>query len=147
MISLEKTSLIKCDIKSLYDFHLDTKNIKKITPNHTEVELLEHDKKMFEGKVMKIKTIRAFIPYTWEVKIETLNPPHLLVDVALKSPFAYWEHHHIFTQKDDMSELKDVLYFKLPFGFFGNLIKPFIIKDIKSMFEHRHQKTKELLEA
>lgn len=147
MITFEKTSLIGCDIGRLFDFHLDTNNIKKITPKHTKVELLKYDKNMFEGKVMQIKTIRAFIPYTWKVKIETLNPPHLLIDVALKSPFTYWEHHHIFTQKDDHSELKDIVNFKLPFGFIGNLAKPLIIKDIKSMFEYRHQRTKELLEA
>lgn len=74
----------------------------------------------------------------WIIKIEKLKYPNLMVDIALKSPFSYWEHSHIFTQKGNLCELKDSIKFKLPFGIFGKLILPFIKKDIKNMFEYRH---------
>ena len=38
-----KSSYINCDIKSLFDFHLNTNNLKFITPNDTKVELLTKD--------------------------------------------------------------------------------------------------------
>ena len=96
---LEQTSLIDCTVEELFNFHLDTNNIKLITPKHTKVELLNYEDKTYEGKLVKLKTTRAFIPIYWIVKIDKLQYPNLLVDVALKSPFAYWEHSHIFTQK------------------------------------------------
>ena len=39
MQTFEKTTLIDCSAKELFDFHLDTNNIKLITPKHTKVEL------------------------------------------------------------------------------------------------------------
>ena len=65
-----------------------------------------------------------------------------MIDVAIKSPFAFWEHRHIFTQKGNLCELKDIIKFKLPFGIFGKIISPIVKKDIKNMFEYRHFQTK-----
>ena len=117
--------------KELFDFHLDTNNIKLITPKHTKVELLDYEDSTYEGKIEKLKTTRAFICMNWIIKIEKLKYPNLMVDVALKSPFSSWKHSHIFTQKGNLCELKDSIKFKLPFGIFGKLILPFIKKDIK----------------
>ena len=142
METFEKITLIDCSEKELFDFHLDTNNIKLITPKHTKVELLDYEDSTYEGKIVKIKTTRAFISMNWIIKIEKLQYPNLMVDVAIKSPCSYWEHSHIFTQKGNLCELKDNIKFKLPFGIFGKLILPFIKKDIKNMFEYRHLQTK-----
>lgn len=89
METFEKTTLIDCSAKELFDFHLDTNNIKLITPKHTKVELLDYEDSTYEGKIVKLKTTRAFICMNWTIKIEKLKYPNLLVDVALKSPFSY----------------------------------------------------------
>lgn len=146
METITQSTLIHCTLKELFNFHLDTNNIKLITPKHTKVELLDYEEKTYEGKVIKLKTTRAFLPINWIVKIEKYQYPNLMVDVALKSPFAFWEHQHIFTQKGDMCELKDVIKYELPFGIFGKIIAPFIKKDIRNMFRYRHKQTKLLLE-
>ncbi len=146
METFTQTSLINCTLEELFDFHLDTNNIKLITPIHTKVELIDYEKATFEGKIIKLKTTRAFVPINWTVKIEKYEYPNLMVDVALKSPFAFWEHQHIFTKKGSMCELKDVIKYKLPFGIFGKLIAPFIKKDIANMFAYRHKQTKKILE-
>jgi ligand-binding SRPBCC domain-containing protein len=141
-----QTSFINCTLEELFDFHLDTNNIKLITPSHTKVELIDYEEATFEGKIIKLKTTRAFVPIDWIVKIEKYEYPNLMVDVALKSPFVFWEHQHIFTKKGSMCELKDVIKYKLPFGIVGKLIAPFIKKDIANMFAYRHKQTKKILE-
>jgi len=146
METFTQTSLINCTLEELFDFHLDTNNIKLITPNHTKVELIDYEETTFEGKIIKLKTTRAWVPIDWIVKIEKYEYPNLMVDVALKSPFAFWEHQHIFTKKGSMCELKDVIKYKLPFGVLGKLIAPFIKKDIANMFTYRHTQTKKILE-
>ncbi len=143
---LTKTTLIDCTLEELFDFHLDTNNIKRITPSHTKVELIDYEDATYEGKIIKLKTTRAWVPIDWIVKIEKYEYPNLMVDVAIKSPFAFWEHHHIFTKKGTMCELKDLIKYKLPFGIFGKLLAPFIKKDIENMFLYRHKQTKEILE-
>lgn len=82
----------------------------------------------------------------WEVKIEKIEEPNLLVDIALKSPFAFWEHKHIFIKHGNMSELKDVITFKMPFGILGDLLSFFVKKDLQNMFDYRHKITKNILE-
>jgi len=141
-----KSSYINCDIKSLFDFHIDTNNIKKITPTDTKVELLTKDFKPQISEILKIKSTKYFIPMFWEVKIEKIDEPSLLVDVALKSPFAFWEHKHIFIKHGNMSELKDVITFNMPFGIFGKLFEWFVRNDLQKMFDYRHKITKEILE-
>jgi ligand-binding SRPBCC domain-containing protein len=146
MKTLEFTTLIDTTQEELFKFHTDSNNITKITPPNIKVELLNNDTITYEEKIVKIKTTKFFIPTYWEVKIEKLENPNILIDLALKSPFKYWKHHHIFTKQNDGCELKDIIEFELPFGFLGKVIEPLIEYDIKSMFIHRHQKTKEILE-
>lgn len=146
MKSITKTTFINCSIDELFDFHLDSNNITKITPPNIKIELLDEDTTTFEGKIVKIKTTKFFIPTSWEVKIQKLDKPNILVDVAVKSPFKYWKHQHIFTKKGNLSQLKDVIEYELPFGILGSIVAPFIELDIKNMFDYRHKKTKELLE-
>ena len=146
MKTFEKTTLINCDIQKLFDFHTNMKNLEAITPLNVDLDLLNKDFVPHEGGVIKIKTVKNFIPTTWEVKIDKLQSPNLLVDIALKSPFKYWEHSHIFTKKGSLCELKDVVKYKLPLGKFGELFDFFIQKELKDMFEYRHSITKGLLE-
>ena len=141
-----KSSYINCDTKSLFDFHLDTNNLTKITPTNIKVELLTKNFKPVVSQVLKIKSTKYFIPMMWEVKIEKIEEPNLLVDIALKSPFAFWEHKHIFIKHGNMSELKDVITFKMPFGILGDLLSFFVKKDLQNMFDYRHKITKNILE-
>lgn len=146
MKTFEKTSFISCDINELFEFHLNMNNLKAITPLDTEVELINKDFVPHEGGVVKIRTVKHFIPTTWEVRIDKLQSPNLLVDVAVKSPFKYWKHSHIFTKKGSMCELKDVVEYKLPFGKIGELFDFLIVKELENMFSFRHKITKGLLE-
>lgn len=146
MYTITKTSKIKCSVEELFEFHMDSNNIKKITPSNIKVKLLNEDLETYEGKIVKINTTKFFLTTVWEVKIKKVEKPNLLVDIAIKSPFKYWEHNHVFTQKEGFCELKDEIKFEMPFGFFGKLFSQFIILDIKNMFDFRHQKTKEILE-
>lgn len=141
-----KSSYINCEVSDLFDFHLDTNNLTYITPSDTKVELLTKDFKPIQSQILRIKSTKYFIPMYWEVKIEKIDNPNLLVDLALKSPFAFWEHKHIFIKHGNMSELKDVITYSLPFGFIGKIFNFLIRKDIEKMFNYRHKMTKEILE-
>ncbi|MBU3013843.1 SRPBCC family protein [Poseidonibacter lekithochrous] len=145
MKKFEKISTINCKIEELFQFHTDMRNLVNITPPDTKVTLINKDFVPHEGGVLKIKTVKNFIPTTWEVKIDKMQEPNLLVDIALKSPFKYWKHSHIFTQKGNICELKDIVEYELPFGMIGNLFDFFIQNELKKMFDYRHKVTKEIL--
>jgi len=146
MNKFEKTTKIKCHIEDLFNFHLDTSNLIKITPKNMKVKILNSNFKARENEVVVIKTTKFFITMFWEVKIIKLEEPNLLVDLAIKSPFKYWRHQHIFTTTKDGCTMKDIIEFKLPFGFLGNIFSFLIKKDLNNMFTYRHKKTKNILE-
>jgi ligand-binding SRPBCC domain-containing protein len=144
--TLTQTSFIGCSAEELFDFHTDSANIKAITPPNTKVQLLNEDTTTYEGKVIRLKTTRLTIPTYWDVEIQKLERPNILIDLALRSPLKYWRHQHIFTQKNEGCELCDIIEYELPFGILGRLIVPLFERDIKQMFEYRHKRTKEILE-
>ncbi len=145
MRRFEMCSMIDCDLQALYDFHLDVGNLKAITPPDTRVTLLNEEFVPFEGAILILRTVKYFMPTVWEVKIEKMTPPNLLVDVALRSPFKSWEHAHVFTQKGGQCELKDVVNYELPFGALGSLFDVFIRRELTNMFRYRHAQTQRLL--
>lgn len=147
MAIYQRSTLIECSQAALYAFHLDVENLTKITPKGVSVELLNEDFVPHEGGVLHIKSVKNFIPMKWEVLIEKMDAPRLLVDVAIRSPFTMWRHSHIFTQYNETQcELKDVVEFTLPFGAIGRLFDAFVIKELEAMFAFRHRLTKEILE-
>lgn len=146
MQKFEKISYIDCKIEDLFDFHLDVNNLKKITPSDTKVELLSKDFIPEEGKVLKIKTKKSFITTIWEVKIDKLDRPNILVDIAVKSPFSYWKHSHVFIKKDGHCQLIDEVIFELPLGIIGGIFNFIVINQLQEMFDFRHKITKSILE-
>ena len=70
MKKFEKISTINCKIEELFQFHTDMRNLVNITPPDTKVTLINKDFVPHEGGVLKIKTVKNFIPTTWEVKID-----------------------------------------------------------------------------
>ncbi|WP_320034689.1 SRPBCC family protein [Halarcobacter sp.] len=147
MKRFEKSIILNCSLQELFDFHLDLNNLKKITPSNMKVILLNEVSKVETGTILKIKSIKNFIPTYWEVEIKKMDSPNILVDYAIKSPFKYWEHSHIFIKRGNQVELKDVVVYQLPFGKFGKLFDFFIKRELENMFEYRHQITKKILSS
>jgi len=147
MKNITKTTFINCQLDELFDFHMNVNNIKKITPKNIKVELLDFDISKYECKIINIRTTKYFISTHWKVRIDKTQRPNLLVDVAVQSPFKSWKHQHVFTQKGNVCELKDIIEYEMPFGFLGKIIAPFVERDIINMFDYRHKKTKSILES
>ncbi|WP_421716990.1 SRPBCC family protein [Arcobacter arenosus] len=148
MFRYEKTSLIKnCTLEELYEFHLDSNNLVKITPPDMNVTMLNDSFEAKEDEILRLKTEKKFmpIPIYWEVKILKNQKPNLLVDFAMKSPFRYWKHSHIFTKRGNSVELKDEVLYVLPFGKIGKLFNFFVERELEKMFNYRHKVTKEIL--
>ena len=147
MKNITKTTFINCQLDELFNFHMNVNNIKKITPKNIKVELLDFDISKYECKIINIRTTKYFISTHWKVRIDKTQRPNLLVDVAVQSPFKSWKHQHVFTQKGNVCELKDIIEYEMPFGFLGKIIAPFVERDIINMFDYRHKKTKSILES
>lgn len=143
----EKSSLIRCDIEELFDFHLDGANLKKISPKGIDVEILNAPKIPQEGDCIELKITQFFLSNHWKIKIEKMQRPNTIVDLALQSPFRFFRHSRVFTKLDeDFCELKDVVRYTPPFGILGRMFDFIIRAELASMFAYRHSVTKDILE-
>jgi len=144
----QKSTLIACSVEDLYAFHLDVANLVRITPPNMKVTLL--NKQSFtpkEGANLLIRSQQGLFVSLWEVMIKKMHAPDIIVDQALKSPFAHWEHFHMFIDLGDgMCELRDRVEYKLPLGWFGDLFDFVVRTQFDGMFRHRHEATKAILE-
>ena len=135
-IIYKKKSFFKCDVKKLFDFHLDINNISKISPANIKILSIEADNPIKKNSILKIVFRRFFIKQKWEVKIEELIYPSIFIDKAYKSPFKEFVHEHRFIQEEDGVCMFDFIKIKLPFYLLP--FKFFIIKDLENTFSYRH---------
>jgi len=146
-VHLKYSTEVDTDIQTLYQFHIDTNNLPKITPPWIRVQIISLELPLQEGSKIDLNITRFGLIQRWKMQIAQLKPFELVCDKALKSPFASFVHHHRFETIDETkSLLSDELEFTLPLYPLGLIALPFVKQDIRKMFEYRHKRTKTLLE-
>jgi ligand-binding SRPBCC domain-containing protein len=132
-----------CSVKTLFDFHADTKNLPRITPKNTSVEILKLETPLKEGNEAILRIKKGLLSFVWELRFEEVRYPDLIVDVATRSPFKSFRHEHHFIVVDGThSLLRDKIIFSLPFWPLSMPAVYFVKRDMKKMFAFRHAQTK-----
>jgi len=140
-----ETSL-PCSVKTLFDFHADTTNLPLITPKDTSVEILKLETPLKEDNEAVLRIKKGWLAFTWELTFEKVDYPHLIVDVATRSPFKFFRHeHHFIEVNGGHSILRDEVTFSLPFEPLSAIAVWFVKKDMQKMFAYRHAQTKAYL--
>jgi ligand-binding SRPBCC domain-containing protein len=92
---------------------------------------------------------------SWEAEIVEFTWNEHLCDVQIRGPFTFWRHHHRLQRETHTDEsgaplegtlLHDDIEYSLPLGPIGALTQRLIIEpQLKATFQHRHERTRELL--
>ncbi|OYY32042.1 MAG: hypothetical protein B7Y52_02770 [Sulfurovum sp. 28-43-6] len=139
-------TLLPCSVERLFEFHADTNNLPLITPTDTRVEILKLETPLTQGNTAVLRIKKGWLSFVWELRFEKVEYPHLIVDVAMRSPFKTFRHEHHFIKSDEThSILRDVVTFALPLAPLSNVAVWFVKRELKKMFAYRHQKTKEAM--
>ena len=140
---------ISAPIEQVFGFHLDTRNARLISPPGTTVVEVVGTFPVSLGSVVTMRLRQRPIPFatTWRLRIETVEWPNLIVDVAERSPFAYWRHEHVFAAIDaDRTLMTDRVAYRLPLGPLGRLADRVAVeRQLAHTFAARHRLTGELL--
>lgn len=139
---------IPCSVKTLFDFHANTKNLPLITPKDTSVEILKLDTPLKEGNEAMLRIKKGWFSFVWKLTFEKVEYPYLIIDTATQSPFKSFRHeHHFIEVNDSQSLLRDEVTFSLPFEPLTTPISWLIKRDMKKMFAYRHKKTQEIISS
>lgn len=138
---------IKTEIGELFQFHLDTNNLPKISPSFPKASIKSiSDIPLKKGSSVTLTLNFIVFKTGWEILVDEVIENKLIVDLQMKGLFEYWSHSHIFEAKDKSVVMTDIVQFIPPFGFLGRLILHFIYLQLKLMFNYRQKKTKQLFE-
>ncbi len=148
-----RSTVIRASVQALYDFHLDTNNVRLVQPPGFAVEKVEMPATIEAGSEIRL-TVRVLglVRQKWLVQWAEVSPPQgtplrgYLIDTLLEGPFPAFAQEHLFVQEGEGARLTDRVTFLPPFGPLGWLLLPLIYGQLHFMFAWRHRRTRELLE-
>ena len=140
-------STVVCDIDSVWDFFTDSNHFEKISPrNLSELLLKATNQKLSLGTEVWIST-SLFVTREWHSKIIKFEP-YEHVDKMQGGIFTSWTHTHKFTSiNNTQTKISDEIVFQMPFGIVGRIIEMILLRKLRTFFEYRTIKTKQILET
>jgi len=142
---------IDTPVDELYRFHLDTRNAPLISPDAAEFRGIDGTFPVEIGArvVLRVKQPPIPVTQTWKIRIAEIEVDQRVVDVAERSPFAYWRHEHRFAPlPGGGTRMTDHVTYALPLGPLGRLADRLVgRRRLEKMFAERQHKTKALFEG
>lgn len=130
-----------------WKFLSDPKNLKVITPDYMGFHILSGaDKPMFAGQIIQyIVTPVLGIKTKWVTEITHVKDQDYFVDEQRFGPYALWHHKHFIKEIEGGVEMEDIIDYKVPFGWLGQLVHPILVKPkLNEIFTYRRKKLVEL---
>lgn len=141
--TLHKTQKLPITKEKAWEFLSNPKNLKTITPDYMSFDILSGaDKPMFPGQIIQyIVTPIAGIKTKWVTEITHVKEGEYFVDEQRFGPYALWHHKHFINEIDGGVEMEDIIDYKVPLGFLGQLVHPFLVKPkLEEIFNYRQEK-------
>lgn len=146
--SLKKVQQMPISLEQAWDFFSKPDNLVKITPTDMQFNVisLHHGDTMHAGQIIeyKVKPIPGISMY-WMTEITHVEPMKFFVDEQRYGPYSMWHHQHRFREIEGGVEMTDVVHYKIPFWFLGDIANSLFVKSkLKKIFDYRNQKIIEL---
>lgn len=140
---LTSEQLIESDIQNVWKFFTLPENLDRITPNDMMFSITNTPgQKTYAGQIITYRIgILPFIKNNWITEITHVKEKEFFVDEQRFGPYSLWHHEHHFEEIDGKSvKMTDIVNYKLPFGFLGNLMAGKAIrKRLMKIFSFRYQ--------
>ncbi|WP_088323577.1 SRPBCC family protein [Polaribacter tangerinus] len=141
--TLHKKQKLPISLDEAWAFLSNPKNLKVITPDYMSFNIISKiDRPLYTGQIIQyIVTPLLGIKTKWVSEITHIEEKKYFVDVQMFGPYALWHHKHFIKEIDGGVELEDIIDYKVPFGIFGRMIHPFLVKPkLEEIFGYRQQK-------
>lgn len=140
---LESIQKIPGSKEDLWKYFSDPRNLFSITPSSLNLKMTGKDNsnQLHTGQTIHYVVRPLFgIPMKWTTEIIELDPGRMFVDVQKKGPYKLWKHRHVFNQIDGGVEMVDIVDYRLPFGYAGDMVHSLMVKKkLKQIFDYRYQ--------
>ncbi len=142
---------IHAPIEAVFAFHLDTRNVPRITPPTQQVTDIEGEFPLVVGAIINMRIRQSPLPTAqpWRIRITEIIEPTLVVDELIdNSSFLHFVHTHRFEQTPSGSTLlTDQIDWEMPSSPVGRMQASIAKGILEKTFTARQVLTKDLLEA
>ncbi len=130
-----------------WDFLSNPANLKEITPDHMGFKIHSGaDRSMYAGQIIQYK-VSPFPGLTtkWVTEITHVEEGSYFVDEQRFGPYSLWHHKHFIREIEGGVEMEDLIHYKIPLGWLGQLAHPILAKNqLQKIFSYPETKLKEL---
>ncbi len=145
--SLKSIQTIPITLQQAWEFFSKPDNLKHITPAYMDftIKSKHHGEQMYAGQIIEYTVKPLFgIPVYWMTEITHIKEGKYFVDEQRFGPYSLWHHQHHFKEVNNGVEMTDIVHYKIPFSFLGDLANTWFIQDqLKQIFDFRFQSVKE----
>ena len=146
--SLKALQRIPMTIDDAWDFFSNPANLTSITPDDMSFKIisLHHGALMYPGQIIEYKLRPLLgIPFYWMTEITHVGDKKCFVDEQRFGPFGLWHHQHHFREIEGGVEMTDIVHYKLPLWFLGDIAHAlFVKKKLRKVFDHRSSEIEKL---
>lgn len=148
MYCLKYQQKLPISIDQCWQYFSSPHNLRDITPKYLDFSITNdlENRSMYEGQIITYTIKPLFkIPIEWVTEITHVKEYDYFIDEMRFGPYKFWHHEHRFYQIKNGVEMFDTVYYKLPFGPFGNFLNSIKVKkDIQKIFIYRQKVLKDL---
>jgi ligand-binding SRPBCC domain-containing protein len=144
---LHKKQNLPISVDQAWKFLSNPANLKTITPDYMSFDILSGaDRPMFPGQIIQyIVTPVLGIKTKWVTEITHVMDKKYFVDEQRFGPYSLWHHKHFIKEIDGGVEMEDIIDYKIPLGWLGQLVHPILVKPkLEEIFKYRTIKLEEL---
>lgn len=149
--SFQTVQWMPISMEQSWSFFSDPANLTKITPDGMGFKIISkfHGPEMYQGQIIEYKVSPVLnIPLYWMTEITHVQPGKFFVDEQRFGPYSLWHHQHHFKPMNGGTEMIDIVHYKLPLGFIGDIANTlFVKKKLEGIFEHRRKRIDEMFGA
>lgn len=141
--TLQKSQKLPISLDEAWDFLSNPKNLKIITPDYMSFDILSTiDRPLYTGQIIQYNVTPLLgIKTKWVSEITHIEEKKYFVDEQLYGPYALWHHKHFVKEIKGGVLLEDIIDYKVPLGFIGQLIHPLLVKPkLEEIFKYRQEK-------
>ena len=145
--TLHKKQSLPISADEAWSFLSSPANLKTITPDYMSFDIVSGaDRPMFPGQIIQYIVTPIFgIKTKWVTEITHVKEGVYFVDEQRFGPYALWHHKHFIKSIEGGVEMEDIIDYKIPFGWLGQLFHPLIVKPkLEAIFNYRKTKLESL---
>jgi ligand-binding SRPBCC domain-containing protein len=139
--SFKTVQFIPASLDEVWNFFSVPDNLEAITPTNMpfKVTSKHHGSKIYPGQIIEYKVSPLFgIPMYWMTEIVHVQDKVHFVDEQRYGPYSLWHHQHHFKDVDGGVEMTDIVHYKMPFWFLGDIANTLLVKKkLKEVFDFR----------